>query len=173
MSQPAQPATLMQGAQTKPALSCGRNWWPYIWLIDKFATHEWIGIFAYSLSSLHIIRHRYTNSGTRGPQKSHHFLLLLSKITDLLEKRRRQEFRTTLQKIWAHTNIRGNDLADAAARIAITQFDSLRKSQKLKVDVGKVAPRPPHLVMYTVKPPPPLTHLGTGTRMATLRQPWL
>jgi len=26
--------------------------------------------------------------------------------------------------------------------------------------------------MHTVRPPPPPTHLGTGTRMATLRQPW-
>jgi hypothetical protein len=26
--------------------------------------------------------------------------------------------------------------------------------------------------MYTAKPPPPLTHLGTSTRMPTLRQPW-
>ena len=26
--------------------------------------------------------------------------------------------------------------------------------------------------MYTAKPPPPRTHLGTNTRMVTLRQPW-
>ena len=26
--------------------------------------------------------------------------------------------------------------------------------------------------MYTVRPPPPPTHLGSNTRMATLRQPW-
>jgi hypothetical protein len=54
-------------------------------------------------------------------------------------------FRTTIHKIRAHTNIRGNDLAYAAVKIAVTQYDSLPESQKLKVDVGKVAPRPPAL----------------------------
>ena len=40
--------------------------------LDKFVTHEWVGIFTDSLSSLQAIRHRYTNSGTRGPQHYHH-----------------------------------------------------------------------------------------------------
>jgi len=78
-------------------------------------------------------------------------------------------FRTIVHKIRAHTNIRGNDLADADAKMAVTQYESLPETQKLKVDVGGVAPRPPHWVMYTVRPPPPPTHLGTDTRMATLR----
>jgi hypothetical protein len=42
----------------------------------------------------------------------------------------------------------------------------------MKVDVGEVPPRPPHWVMYTVKPPPSPTHLGLDALMATLRQPW-
>jgi hypothetical protein len=36
--------------------------------LDKFATHEWVGIFADSLSNLQAIRHRYTNPATHGPQ---------------------------------------------------------------------------------------------------------
>jgi len=89
--------------------------------LDNFATHEWVGIFTYSLSNLHAIRHRYTNSGAHGPQHYHHHMLLLSGITDLLEERRRHAFCTTLHKIRAHSNIRGNDLADAATKMAVTQ----------------------------------------------------
>ena len=33
--------------------------------------------------------------------------------------------RTTLHKIRAHTNIQGNDLADAAAKLAVKHFDIL------------------------------------------------
>ncbi len=55
-------------------------------------------------------------------------MLLLGGITDLLEERRRKGFRTTLHKIRAHTNIRGNDLADAAAKMAVTQYDSIPES---------------------------------------------
>ena len=112
-----------------------------------------------------------TNPRTRGPRNYHHQMLLLSGIMELLEERRRRGFRTTLYEIRAHTNIRGNDLADATTKMAITQYDSLPESQKLKVDVGEVSPRPLHWVMYIVRPPQPPTHLETGTRMATLRQP--
>ncbi len=69
-------------------------------------------------------------------------LLLLSGISDLLEERRSKSFSTILHKIRAHTNIRDNDLADAAAKLAVTQYDSLPESQKLKLTVGDVAPHP-------------------------------
>ena len=82
------------------------------------------------------------HSRTCGSQNYHHHLLLLRGITDLLEERRRRGFRTTLHKIWARTNIRGNDLADAATKMAVTQYDSPPESQKLKADVGEVVPRP-------------------------------
>ncbi len=85
--------------------------------LDKFVTHEWVGIFTDSLSSLPAIRHRFTNPCTHGPQNYHHRMLLLSGITDLLEEKVKQGFSTTLYKIRAHTNIRGNDLADAAAEL--------------------------------------------------------
>ncbi len=93
--------------------------------LDKFATHEWVEIFTDSLSSLHAIRHRYTNPRTLGPQNYDHHLLMLSGIKKLLEERRRRGLRTPLHKIRAHTHIRGNDLADAAAKMAVTQYASL------------------------------------------------
>ncbi len=99
-------------------------------------------------------------------------MLLLSGITYLLEERRRQGFSITLHTIRANTNIRGNDLADAAAKLTVTQYDSLPESQKLKVLVGEVAPHPPYWVMCTAKSPPPPPQLGMDTRTATLRQPW-
>ena len=89
---------------------------------------------------------------------------------DPLEERRRRGFRTTLRKIWARASIRGNDLADAAAKMPVTKYDFLPELHKLKVDVGEVLPRPPHWVMCTVGAPPFPTHVGSDTRMATLRQ---
>ncbi len=62
--------------------------------------------------------------------------------------------RTTLHTIRAHTNIRGNDLADAAAKLAVRSFDTLPPNQEIRVDIGEVAPRPQHWVMYTATPPP-------------------
>ena len=62
---------------------------------------------------------------------------------DLQEERRKRGFRTIIHKIRAHTNIRGNDLADAAAKMTVTQYDSLPESQKMKVAVREYhqAPR--------------------------------
>jgi len=85
-------------------------------------------------------------------------MLLLSGITDLLEERHRQGFRATQHKIRAHTNIRGNDLMDAAAKMVVIRYDSLPESQKLRVIVGEVAPRPPYWVMYAAKSPRPPLH---------------
>jgi hypothetical protein len=99
-------------------------------------------------------------------------MLLLSGITDLLGERRRQKFSSTLHKIRAYTNIRGNDLAGAAAKMAVTQYDFLPESQKLRVTIGEAAPRPPYWSMYTLKSPPSPPQLVTDTRTATLRQPW-
>ncbi len=99
-------------------------------------------------------------------------MLLLGGITDLLEKRRKKGFRTTLYKIRTHTNIRGNDLADTAAKMAVTQYDSLPESNKQKVCFGEIPLRHPHWVMYTVKSQPTPTTLRVDTRTATLRQPW-
>ena len=80
--------------------------------------------------------------------------------------------RTTLHKLRGHTHIRGNDLADATVKLAVTHFDTLPPPQTMRVDIGEIAPRPHHWVMYTFKPPPPTTALSMGTRCATLRCPW-
>jgi hypothetical protein len=69
-------------------------------------------------------------------------MLLLKSITDLLEARRLAGHRTTLHKIRAHTNIRGNDIADAAAKLAVRNFDTLPPNNELRVEIGEVAPRP-------------------------------
>jgi hypothetical protein len=53
-----------------------------------------------------------------------------------LEARRIAGFHTTLHKIRAHINIRGNDLADAAAKFAVRNFDILPQGVTTRVDIG-------------------------------------
>ncbi len=40
--------------------------------LDEFTTHEWVGSFTDSLSSLQAIRDHSANLGTHGPQHYHH-----------------------------------------------------------------------------------------------------
>jgi len=140
--------------------------------LSTFSTHNWIGIFTDSLSSLQAIMHHHTIPGTTSAKHYHHHKLLLESITELLETRQRAGLTTTLHKIRAHTNIRGNDLANAAAKLAVTHYDTLPPSQKRRVETREIAPRPHHWVMYTAKPPPPTPALSTGTNCDTLRCPW-
>ncbi len=69
-------------------------------------------------------------------------MTLFESILDLLENRRRAGRTTTLHKIRAHINIRGNDLADVAAKLSVRNFDTLPPNQTLRVDIGETAPRP-------------------------------
>jgi hypothetical protein len=116
--------------------------------------------------------HHHTNPGTIGAKHYHHHRLLLGIITDLVETSRLAAgLRTTLHRIRAHTNIRGNDLADAAAKLAVTQFDTLPPSHPMRVDIGETTPRPIQWVMYTAKPPPLVPCQSTGTNYATLCRP--
>jgi len=137
----------------------------------KFATHDRLGTFTDSLSSLQAIRHHHTTPGTTGAKHYHHHMLLLRSITDLLETIRLAGLRTTLHKIRAHTIIRGNDLANAVAKLAVTHFDTLPPPQTLRVEIGETAPRLIHWVMYSTKPPPPPPALSTNTNCVTLRHP--
>ena len=89
-------------------------------VLITFATHEWTGIFTCSLFSLQAIRHTYTNPEAGGHHHYHHHSLLPGGITDLLEDKWIKDFSTTLHKIGAHTNIRGNDIADAATELTVT-----------------------------------------------------
>ncbi len=140
--------------------------------LTTFSTHEWICIFTYSLSSLQAIRHNHTNPGTTSAKHYHHHKLMLDSITDLLETRRLSGLRITLHKIWAHTNIRFNDLADAAAKLAVTHYDVLPPPQTRRVETEETAPRLSYLVIYSANPPPPLPALSTCTYCDTLHRPW-
>ncbi len=99
-------------------------------------------------------------------------MLIIKSISHLLESRREKGYTASLRKIIAHTHIRGNDLADAAAKLAVTDYDTLPHEHTLRVDVGVMVPRPPFWVMYTSKPPTLSPALATGPRQATLRPPW-
>jgi len=96
-------------------------------------------------------------------------MMLLGSITDLLETSRSSGLCTTLHKIRAHINIRGNDLADAAAKLAVTHFDTLPPPHTLRVEIGKIAPFPTHGVMYAAKPQPTMPALSTCTNCANIR----
>jgi hypothetical protein len=140
--------------------------------LSIFSIHDWIGIFRDSLSSLQAIRHHHTNPGTTSAKHYHHHKLLMDSITDLLETRQRSGLSTTLHKIRAHTNIRGNDLADAAVKLAVTRCDTLPPPQTRRVETGETAPRPNYWVVYSAKPQPPPPAQPTGTNCATLHRPW-
>ena len=115
--------------------------------LTTFSTHEWIGIFTDSISSLQAIRHHHTNPGTTSAKHYHHHRLLLDSITHLLETRRESGLSTTLHKIKTHTNVRGNDLADAAAKLAVKNCDALPPTQTRLVEIGEIAPRPNYWAM--------------------------
>jgi hypothetical protein len=51
-------------------------------------------------------------------------MLFLGSIKDFMEIRRSAGFRRNLPKIRAHTNIQGNDIVDAAAKLAVKDFDT-------------------------------------------------
>ncbi len=95
-------------------------------VLTTCVTHDWIGIFTDSLSSIQAIRHHHTNPGTTCAKHYHHHRLMLGSIIDLLETRRLAGLSIALHKIRAYTNIRGNDLADAAAKLAHTMKHSRR-----------------------------------------------
>ena len=140
--------------------------------LNTFPTHEWIGIFSDSLSSLQAIENHNTNPSICSSKYYHHHMLLLENSTNLIETRKLSGYRTTLHKIRAHTNIRGNDLADAAAKLAVRSFDTLPPDPKIRVDIGEIAPRPKHWVMYTATPPFLGVALATLISPANTARPW-
>jgi hypothetical protein len=99
-------------------------------------------------------------------------MLLLQSISRLLESRRDKGYSTSLRKIRAHTHIRGNDMDDAAAKLAVADYATLPQEQTTRAEIGAKAPRPPFLVMYTSNPPTLTPALATGPREATLRPLW-
>ena len=93
--------------------------------LTRFANHSWLGVLTNSLSSfIHAIRLHYYKPGLTISPHYHHHMLLLQSISNLLETRREKGYSMPLRKIRAHTHIRGNSLADAAAKLAVTYFDT-------------------------------------------------
>ena len=93
--------------------------------LSKFECHSWLGIFSDSLSCLHAIRLHYYKPGLLVAPHYNHRMLLLKSISHLLESRREKCYSTSLRKIRAHAHIRGSYLADAAAKLAVTDHDTL------------------------------------------------
>ena len=128
--------------------------------LTRVEDHSWPGVFIDSLSSLQAIRLHYYRPGITIAPDYHHYMLLLQSISHLFETRRERCCSTSLRKIKANTHIRGNDLADAAAKVAVTDYDTLPHEQTLRVEIGASAPRPLFWIMYTATPP----HAHTGPR---------
>jgi len=147
--------------------------------LSTYATHDWIGILTDSLSNLQAIRHHQTNPGTTSAKHYHHHSLLLGSIADLLETRRRAGLSTTILTIRGPTNIRGNDFADAdaAAKLAVTHYETLPPPQIRRVEIGEIAPVQftgsctrlthrhhyrPYPIAPCHSPPPMVDHPGNG-----------
>jgi hypothetical protein len=140
--------------------------------LTKFEDHLWLSVFTYSFSTLQALCLHYYRPGLTIAPHYHPHMLLLQSISHLLESRREKSYSTSLRKVRAHTHIRGNDLADAAAKIAVTDYDTLPSEQTTRVDIGAIVPRPPFWVMYTVNHHTPSPALAAGPRQATIRPPW-
>jgi hypothetical protein len=137
--------------------------------LDKYKNDKWIGIFIDSQTGLHAIQNQLQR-----PSRTayHHHKPLLIAIISLIRYREGLNLHTQLQTIRGHTNIRGNDLADTAAKLVVTSFEEIPTSQKIIVTIGKQAERPPYWFMYANNPITPPIMLSTGPRALTLRQPW-
>jgi hypothetical protein len=107
--------------------------------LNTYKDEPWVGIFTYSQTNLHAIQNEL-----RRPSLTayHHHKSLITAIVTSLQYRIRLGLPTILRKIRRHTNIRGNDLIDAAAKRVVTYFESIPEHQKVTVTIGKYAERP-------------------------------
>jgi len=140
--------------------------------LATFAAHELVGVFTDFLSSLQAIEHHNTNPIIGDAKHYHHHMLLIESIIELLDTKASLGFRTTLYKIRGHTHIRGNDLADATAKLAVRSFETLPHAQTFRVDVRENAPRPKHWVMHTANPTTLTTSLATSNSCPTTHRSW-
>jgi hypothetical protein len=137
--------------------------------LNTYKDDPWIGIFTDSQTSIHAIQnevHRPSHTAY------HHHKPLISAVVNSLQCRIRLGLPTTLHKIRGHTNIKGNDLANVAAKRVVTSFEDIPENPKVTVTIGKYAERWEFWVMCTDKPPTPHISLATGPHSATLRPPW-
>jgi hypothetical protein len=137
--------------------------------LDKYKNDNWIGIFTDFQASLHAIQNQLQRPSHT---TYHHHRPLIAAIVNTLNYRASLGLPTTLNKIRGHTNIRGNDLANAATKLMVTSFENIPEHQKLTFTIGKQAERPPFWVMHTNNPTTPPILLATGPHSATLRPPW-
>jgi hypothetical protein len=133
--------------------------------LDTYKDYPWMGIFTDSQTSLHAIRNELQRPSHI---EYHHHKPLIATIFTLLQYRMNRNLPTVLHKIRSHTNIRGNDLVDAAAKRVVSAFEDIPDHQKVTVTIGKHAERPNYWVMYTNKPPTPPISLATGPHSSTL-----
>jgi hypothetical protein len=85
-------------------------------------------------------------------------MLLINNITDLIEIRKSRGLHTTLHKIKAHANIRGNDLADATAKLAVAYYDTLSATKNVMGVYKEKIPSPGtlgHIHREVAGAPPP------------------
>jgi ribonuclease HI len=97
--------------------------------------HEpWLGIFTDSKTSLHAIKNELQRPSHT---TYHHHKPLIAAIVDFLPNRAELVLTAILDKIRGHTNIRGNDLADVAAKRVVSNWDDIPEHQKLTVTIGR------------------------------------
>ena len=119
--------------------------------LDKYEHDPWIGIFTDSKTSLYTIQHELQ---IPSQTKYHHHKPLLAAMVQIIQYRAELAQPTIIRKIRGHTNIKGNDLADVAAKRVVSNWDEIPEQQKLAVTIGRQAERPTtYWIMYT--PPPP------------------
>ena len=102
--------------------------------LDKYKHDPWIGIFTDSQTSLQAIQNELQRPSHT---KYHHHKPLIKAIVDILLYRAGLGLPTVLHKTRGHTNIRGNDLADAAAKRVVTAWDDISEHLKLTVTIGR------------------------------------
>jgi ribonuclease HI len=110
----------------------------------------WLGIFTDSKTSLHAIQNELQRPSHT---TYHHHKPLIAAIVDSLISRSELGLTTILHKIRGHTNIKGNELADVAAKKVVSNWDDIPEQQKLTVTIGRQAERPTYWIMYTKTPP--------------------
>jgi hypothetical protein len=97
--------------------------------LTNFEIHYKVGIFTESMSSLYAIHLQYNNPGASISPNYHHHMLLIKRITGLLEARPEHGCTTTMRKIRARTTIRGKNLVDVAAKLEVKDFDSYPRTK--------------------------------------------
>jgi len=106
--------------------------------LDKYKNDSWIGIFTDSQASLHAIQNQLQ---LPSHTTYHHHKPLIAAIVNTLHYRASLCLPTQINKIRGHTNIRGNDLADAAIKLVVTSFEDIPEHQKLIITIRTQAKR--------------------------------